>query len=307
MFGAKIKSKDKGNQVLNKYIFLAILLIGPVINWVLFWLVVNLSSIRLAFHDVRTDIFTFENFKDVFRNFTSKNGDLLLALGNTLKYFFSNLLIVVPLSLIIAFFIYKKIFLYRVFNVIFYLPCIISAVALTVIYTELLSAGGPVDKLFHLNIPPEGLFMRTSTATKAILMYTVWTGFGSNILLFVGAMTRMPLEILESAKLEGCGPWREIAEIILPLIWPTISSLMILSFTGLFTASGPILLFCPNGEFNTMTLSFWIFKQVYGSGEVGGTGSYNLVSATGLVLTVVGLPIILTARWLVEKVPETEY
>lgn len=299
--------KSVKSRTFHKYLFLSVLLIGPILNWALFWLVVNLSSIGLAFRDARTDAFTFENFKDVWMNFTSKDGTLLFALLNTAKYFFSNLLIVIPLSIIIGFFIYKKIFLYRVFNVIFYLPCIISSVALTIIYSEVLGPNGPIDQLFHLNVPPEGLFMRSATATNAIVAYTIWTGFGGNILLFVGAMTRIPLEILESAKLEGCGPWREIAQIILPLIWPTISSMMILAFTGLFTASGPILLFSPNGDNNTMTLSFWIFKQVYGTGEVGGTGSYNLVSATGLCLTIVGMPIILFARWLVERVPETEY
>lgn len=299
--------KRNPRSTFSKYFFLFVLLIGPIINWALFWLVANLSSIGLAFTDARTEELTIVNFKDVWQNFTSRDGTLLLALINTAKYFFTNLLFVIPMSMIIGFFIYKKIFLYRVFNVIFYLPCVISAVALTRVYTEFLASNGPLDQLFNLRIPPEGLLGRSKTATSTILLYTVWTGFSSNILLFVGAMTRIPIEILESAKLEGCGPAREIVSIILPLIFPTLSSMMILAFTGLFTASGPILLFCPNGENNTMTLSFWIFKQVYGSGEVGGTGSYNLVSATGLCLTVIGVPIILFVRWLVEKFPETEY
>jgi ABC-type Fe3+ transport system permease subunit len=68
-----------------------------------------------------------------------------------------------------------------------------------------------------------------------------------------------------------------------------------------------ILLFGTDGKFRTMTLSFWIFKQVYGIGEFGGSGSYNLVSATGLCFTLVGVPIILLTHWLVEKVPSVEY
>lgn len=301
------QSKKVTNVTLNKYIFVIALLAIPLLNWVLFWLTVNVSSIRLAFQDVRTGAFTLENFSDFWKSLTSKNGDLLIAVTNTAKYFFSGLLIVVPVSLIIAFFLYKKIFGHRAFTVIFYFPAIISSVALVKVFKEFVSPNGPLDQLFHLNIPPEGLFARSGTATKMIVIYTIWTGFTSNILLFLGAMTRIPHEVLEAARIEGCKPLRELVSIIFPLVWPTFSTMIILSFTGLFSSSGPILLFSPNGESNTTTLSFWIFKQVYGVGEVGGSGSYNLVSATGLCFTLVAMPIILTVHKLVEKVPDVEF
>ena len=51
--------------------------------------------------------------------------------------------------------------------------------------------------------------------------------------------------------------------------------------TGLFNSSGPILLFT-GGNYDTSTISFWIFKQMYGSDGMGPSGgAYNLVSATG--------------------------
>jgi ABC-type sugar transport system permease subunit len=140
-----------------------------------------------------------------------------------------------------------------------------------------------------------------------ILIYNVWTGFTGNILLYCGTMARVPLEVLESSKIEGCGAFREFVQIIIPLIFPTISTQIILLFTGVFTSSGPILLFDPNSSYGTVTLSYWIFKQVYGTGTVGGSGSYNLVSATGLCFTLFGVPIILFIRWLMERIPAVEY
>ena len=56
-----------------------------------------------------------------------------------------------------------------------------------------------------------------------------------------------------------------------------------------------------------LTISFWIFKQVYGSGAIGGTGSYGLVSAAGLCFTLVGVPLIMFTRWLLNKIPVVEY
>ena len=225
------KSSLMSKRVFQKYIFLSVLLIVPVANWLLFWFTVNIQSILLAFQDNRTGAFTWWNFQYFWQELTSVDGEIGLAVVNTLKYFFSNLLIVIPLSMIIAFFIYKKIWGYKTFTIIFYLPSIISSVAMVQIYMQMLASGGPIDKLFGgiLNIPVEGFFSRPDTATTMIVLYTIWTGFSSNILLFVGAMTRIPIEVFEAAKLEGCKPGREFISIVFPLIWPTISTMLILS------------------------------------------------------------------------------
>lgn len=300
------KSSLMTKRVFQKYIFLAVLLIVPVANWLLFWFAVNVQSILLAFQDNRTGAFTWWNFQYFWQELTTVDGEIGLAVVNTLKYFFSNLLIVIPLSMVIAFFIYKKILGYKVFTIIFYLPSIISSVAMVQIYMQMLASGGPIDSLFGgaLNIPVEGFFSRPDTATNMIVLYTIWTGFSSNILLFVGAMTRIPIEVFEAAKLEGCKPGREFVSLVFPLIWPTISTMLILSFTGLFNASGPILLFGADSEsLKTTTISYWIFKEVY----EGGMGGVNAVSATGLCFTVVAVPLILFVRWIAEKVPEVEY
>ena len=122
------------------------------------------------------------------------------------------------------------------------------------------------------------------------------------MMLLCGALARVPIEMLESARLDGIGPFKELVSMILPLIWSTISTLLILQMTRLFTASGPILLFT-GGAYETSTISYWIFSKVY----YQGVGAYNSVAATGLVFTVVGAPIILFVKWLIEKIPVVEY
>ena len=123
-------------------------------------------------------------------------------------------------------------------------------------------------------------------------------------------MSRIPPEIMEAAKIDGIGPVRELFSFIFPLIWPTLSTMLIFQLTAIFTASGPILLFQPNGDYDTSTISFWIFKQVYGGGLPTASlssGQINLISCTGLWFTLLGVPIILGARKLLEKIPATEY
>ena len=307
-----IPSEKKKRATSNKRAettFLILMLALPLLQWLIFWLYVHLDSFALAFQDKRTGAFTFQNFESFWEMLTSPKGEINIALKNTLIYFATEIVILLPVSLLLSYFLYKKIFLYKGFRVIFYLPAIVSSMVMVETYTSFISPNGPIAqlvKLFGWEIPPQGLLANSDTATPTIVVYCIWTGFCGNVLLFGSAMARVPIEVLESARLEGCGPLRELVQLILPLIWPTISTQVIFTCTGVFNSSGPILLFT-NGAYETETLSYWIFAQVYGGGKYGGSGNYNIVSATGLCFTLVGVPIILFIRWLFDKIPTVEY
>ncbi len=292
-------------------IFIITMLAIPVINWLVFWLYINIQSIGLAFLDARTKQFTWDNFKYFWDQLTLAGGSgiLFIALKNTLIYFGSTVLIVLPISLVISYFLYKKIAGYKIFRVIFYLPAIISGMALVAAYKELIGPGNLWDMFLHLfgkSVPQKGYLNDAHSATVVILIYTIFTSFTSNVLLFSGAMARVPTEVLESAKLEGCSPFRELIELIFPLIWPTFATQLVFTMTGIFTASGPLLLFNPPD--GSTTISYWIFTSVYGpNGNGAAENAYNLVSAAGLCFTLAGLPIILGVRKLTDKIDPVEY
>lgn len=307
----KILLKEKKNGwKKHQNLFLFCILLLPALNWAVFWLYVNVSSFLLAFQN-NNDQWSLINFQLFWDQLTSPYGDTLgSGILNTLKYFSQNILLIFPLTLIISYFIYKRIAGYAIFRVIFFLPAIISGIVLVSVYSNMISPTGPIGvilKKLGVDMPEEGFLLNPNTATPAIMIYCVWTGFSTNMIILSSAMSRIPVEVLESARLDGCSAFKELIFLILPLIWSSMSTLIIFLLTGIFNASGPILLFHPDGGFNTMTLSFWIFKQVYGSGNYGGTGNYGLVSCAGLIFTCIGVPFILFVRWLIEKVPSVEY
>lgn len=133
-------------------------------------------------------------------------------------------------------------------------------------------------------------------AMKTILFYVFWTGFGGNIVLLTGAIHRISPDILEYAKIDGVGMTKELFQIIIPLIWPTLSTMIVLAVAGLFTNSGPILLFT-EGQYKTMTLGYFIFDQVQG-------GQYYYPSAIGLIFTAIGFPLVLIVKYLLGKITE---
>lgn len=303
----RIRKKKFGSSV-NRTVFIITTLMLPLLHWAVFWLYVNFDGILMAFQSSRTGAWTFDNFAYVWQQLTMDSGDLRIALRNTMYYFIeSNVLLV--LNLIVAYFIYKKIRGYKAYRIIFYIPGLISSVVLTTIFQEFIKPFGPLGDLLGLlgvNLPETGLLADKSTATYTIMAYNVWVGFSGWVLMFSSSMSRLPAEVMDAAKLDGCGPFREVFSIVLPMIAPMFTTLFILNFTGIFSASGPVLLFTQGG-FETTTISYWMFTQVYGNGGYGGTGQYNIVSAFGLCLTVVAVPLTMGLRALLEKLPTSEY
>lgn len=213
----------------------------------------------------------------------------------------------IPVSFIVAYFLYKKIWGYKFFRVVFFLPSIISAVLFVTIYKELIEYGGPLDmflSLFGVRVPP--LLTDDATATGTIIAYTVWTGLGVNMLLYQSAMSRVPKEVMEAAALDGVPWYRELTQIVLPMVWPTLSTTLILLITSIFNSTGPILLFAGAGvEVDnpaTMTLSFWIYRQTQKGVDL------NYPAAVGMFFTFVSVPIVFVTRWLLNKLdPKVTY
>lgn len=304
--------KQKGIKA-GQTAFLVAILAIPTVSWLVFWLYVNMSSFVMAFLN-REGQFDWINFEMFWQSLTSPYGTTIgTSLRNTFKYWLVNVGINFPAAIIIAYFLFKKIRYYRFFRIVFFLPVILTGVVLVSVYMMVVTPNGIWDnflKIFGGSVPEWGYFNDESTATNAILVYCIWTGAGTTIVLVGSAMARVPESVLEAAELDGCGPARELFQIILPLIWPTLSTMILLTFTNLLGSTGPILLFAPSGQAGTSTLSFWIYKQVYGVGEfgqTGGTENYGLVSATGMIFTLIWVPVILFVRWLTEKIPVVEY
>lgn len=308
MLATKARSIDKKElykRKIKRALFILSFLAVPIVSTIVFYFYVNLSSILMAF-DVPAGEKIIYNFKVIIEQFSKSTSVLSEALRNTMIFFAVNLLILLPAGFAFSYFMFRKIKFYPFFRVVFFLPSIISSTIMVSVFRKMTAVDGPIltiaNKLFQLEQVPE-LLGNSEYAIWTIVAYIIWTGFGSNILLISGAMARLPQDVLEYARLDGVSALREMVSIISPMIWPTITMMIITIFSALFTASGPIYLFT-QGDFGTYTISYYIFEMVY----LRGPGQYPLASAVGLFFTLVGLPIILGVRFILEKsVATVEY
>lgn len=289
----------KRRRVIKKHVFVYAMLLVAILHFLVFYVYVNFDSFLIAFQDQHTGEWGLSNFKLFFNDILrGKDSEILLNLKNTMIYFFVGILNNF-ISFILAYYLYKKIPLHSVFRFIFVLPMIISSVALVAVYKNLVSSGGPVAALWERitgQVAPNFLY-DARYATICIVAFVIWTGLGMNLIIYSGAMNRIPESVIESARLDGVTSFQEMWKIVMPIIAPTFGTTMLLACIGCFGASGPILLFT-GGMYGTSTISYWMYEYVIVNQQ------FNYAAAFGLCLSVCSLPIVLLCNWLTNRLPD---
>ena len=288
---------------LKDTIFVYCLIALPLIEFFTIYVYVNIDSFFLAFQ--RGGKFAgLENFKMLWDEVRADNSTILVAIKNTFIYFGAGLILFVW-SIFLSYFFYKKILAYKFFRFVLYMPAIISPVVFVALFKNLTSVNGAIAliiKNFNPDFRMPNLLARSETATWTMVVYVLWMGWTKNMLYLGGSLARIPLEVLESARLDGVGPWDELTKILVPLLLPTLSTLLLLDVVGILGSSGPILLFT-KGDYNTTTISYWMFTLVYNTGN----DQYVKASAAGICLTLIMFPVVYTMRWLISKIDSVEY
>ena len=288
---------------LKDTIFVYCLIALPLIEFFTIYVYINIDSFFLAFQ--RGGKFAgLENFKMLWDEVRADNSTILVAIKNTFIYFGAGLILFVW-SIFLSYFFYKKILAYKFFRFVLYMPAIISPVVFVALFKNLTSVNGAIAliiKNFNPDFRMPNLLARSETATWTMVVYVLWMGWTKNMLYLGGSLARIPLEVLESARLDGVGPWDELTKILVPLLLPTLSTLLLLDVVGILGSSGPILLFT-KGDYNTTTISYWMFTLVYNTGN----DQYVKASAAGICLTLIMFPVVYTMRWLIGKIDSVEY
>lgn len=307
------KAPRKWNKKQKDGFFVFLMLFLPTLQFVLFWIVPNFNSLVLAFRLPSSESggISFVNFQRFWKELTEPNSSLLYSIIDTLVYFLVTTLVNLPIVTFLSYILFKKVPFAKAFRVIFYLPSILGGTVTAAMYRYMVGTGGPVEKLLSaLRIPFNaqlGLLGNPETAFGMVLLYCLWTGVGLNMIMINGAIKRIPDEIFDSAKIDGVGFFREFFEIVVPLIWPTLTTLLVLSMSGLFCTYMPIMLLTPN-ENKSSLIGWYIVRYTLAAGNSATNEVYNYPAAVGLIFTCVGLPLTLLVKGFCERIfKDVEY
>lgn len=281
----------------------------PIINWLIFYVYTNFSSIMMAFTNGDGQL-SIANFLKFFDEFTMETSQIREAFRNTFITF-GVLFVTFPFKVLVSYFIYKKIPFHGFYRIVFFVPTIVFSVAVSMVFTQLVGVDGfiaqAVQKWSDLDYTPD-LLADTRYANIVVLLNMMWLNFPGDLIIWGGAFARIPEDVLESGKIDGVTWWTEFTKIIVPMVWPTVALQMVLLFCSLFGATGNVFLLT-EGRYGTMTLNAWMYITLYrSSGTMYTSNVYNYMSAVGLMITTVAIIVSLLVRRYTDKAfEEVEY
>lgn len=294
----KISNKNK------KLIFALVILILPIIHVCVFYIGVNFKQILIAFseYNIVSNVYSFnglENFKEVFRKMTEEVA-LRSSLKNSTIVFLTIGGLGNFLSLVLSVYIYKKRFLHGFFKIALFLPHVISIVVLVVIFRFICNDAVPyvANELFGISM--EGL-LYTDKAFNVILFFALFTTLGTSVLMYSSAMSGISESIIEAAEIDGFNYIQEFWFIIIPMIFPTIKTFIVIAFAAYFTNQMHLFTFYGNRPDNPSyyTYGYYLYSKVVIAN--GNETTYPILSAMGILFTVIIVPITFTIKRIMDK------
>lgn len=311
-------SKTKNKRERSRLIFYVALFALPLLQFLVFYVFVNFNSIIISFQKFipnegelgyQTIFVGFDNFKVAFeRLFSPSTGEMIIY---SLIYYLCSLLIVTPLALLFSFYIAKNYRLGGFFRVILYLPSVLSGIVLAIIFNCVCRDVYPYlyEKFTGVKIDQNLLEVFGKNGEFTILVfYNMFLAFGTNTMLYTGAMTDINPSLIEASKLDGAGPVHQFFHVYVPMIWPTLVTFIVTGLAGLFIEQMSLYSLFGGGASTQAlfeTFGYFFYRQSTASNMYIQEGvhvmSYPELSALGILVTIFIIPVVMVVRKLLQK------
>lgn len=289
----KVRSCRNRGKTLQCYGVLSTQLIG----FFVFTLYPMIWAIQKAFYyydgvPSRTKFVGLDNFIDIF----TQNATYWKSWLTTFIFMFGKLPIELPLALLVAVCLTRKLKGSGFFRAAYYLPCIMSVAIIGLIFTNMFDYFGFINAwLVKLGFIDKSIdwFGNTYTAMIVLIIGAVWNTFGTNVLYFMAAIANIPKELYESAKVDGANGWVTFWKVTLPMMSPVLQTILLLSINGTLKTSEYILVTtngAPAGSTYTV-MAYQIGKFVPGFASSGVNVGYGCAVAvvTSICLMTIAL------------------
>ena len=220
----------------------------------------------------------FNNFKLLFAD-----SNFIRAMQNTILLIVVVTIITFAMALVLAGILTReKIKGRSFFRVIFYIPNILSVVVISGIFSAIYKPdNGLLNSIIGLftDMTDPILWKGESLVMVSLIIAMIWQAVGYYMVMYMASMAAVPLDIYESASIDGAGRTRQFFQITIPLIWTNIRTTltffiistinMAFLFVKAMTSGGP------NGA-SEVALSY-----MYGQKDAG---LYGYSMAIGVVI-----------------------
>jgi multiple sugar transport system permease protein len=125
----------------------------------------------------------------------------------------------------------------NVYRTLFYLPAVLPAVAVTLLWVWLFNSDfGMINWLLSkFGIEGPNWFQHPRYALPALMVMSLW-GVGGGAVIYLAGLQNIPPHLYEAAEIDGANSWWRFWKITIPLLTPTIFFQLVLELIGSFQA-----------------------------------------------------------------------
>lgn len=211
------------------------------------------------------------------------------SLWITFRFAIISIPLVITTSLTISVMLSKNLKGSGVFRVIYYIPAIVSGVAVSIVFKWILDPNNGLINMFlkFFGITGPNWLYDPKWVMPSYLIMAIW-GAGSGILTYLAALKDIPRELYESAEIDGANNFQKTRHITVPLVTPIIFYNLIMGiisafrkFTDAYILGGA----GAEGEFYMV----YLYKRAFSHFEMG----YATALAWILFIIILSITIIL--------------
>lgn len=267
--------RQRREETISAWAFLAPGLLG----WAVFIGVPTIAAFALAFY--RYNLLSAPRFIGL-RNFEKLLRDDVFhaALINTIVFTFATVALSVIVGLALAVLTNQALKGFVFLRSMLLLPYVAIMAGVAAVFRFIyLPELGVIDGflgIFGLQGPA---WLTSETwAMPALIILSVWKGFGYNMILFIVGLQNIPASLYEAAEIDGASSWRKFRHITLPMLSPTMFFVIVISIIGSFQVFDQAYLMTNGGPgTSTTTLVMYIYQLGFQNFMMGYASAVALV------------------------------
>ena len=204
-----------------------------------------------------------------------------------LKVTFGFVAISLPLKLVLglalALLLNLKVPGMNFFRTVFYIPAVISGVAVSLMWMWLLQPDTGVvnTMLYFMGIKGPNWFWDPNWALPSVALMSIWKVGGSAVIYLAG-LQNIPNHLYEAAAIDGAGPWSRFWKVTLPLLTPTLFFQLVIEMIDSFKVFTEAYVITNGGPLKaTYFYLLYFYEEAFRNNNLG------YASALAIILTLI--------------------
>ena len=285
------KPKTKTTKRLRKLklssgLYLAPSLLGVLLFFILPFIVVIFYS--LVDNPISRNFVFFENYSRVIQNAAFKT-----AVKNTATFSAVAVPLAVVLSLLLAMVLDTKLPFRSQFRTFFLSPMMVPVASIVLIWQVLFHYNGAINEVMLALGGGKIDWMKSQYSQIVVVVLFLWKNLGYNMILFMAALSSIPRDILEVARMESATSLQTFFYIKLRYLSSTILFVTIMSLISSFKVFREVYLLTGNHPYDTIYMLQHFMNNAFASLD------YQRLSAAAILMSLVMI-VLIGALFLVE-------